>query len=46
MVFPLSSVKHNEPLGPLLVHDSVATLPAPDGVSRPNLVLTKSKFTK
>ena len=35
----LSGVKDDEPLGPLLIHDPVAALPAPDGVPRPDLVL-------
>ena len=38
-MFPLSSIKHNEPLGPLLVHDPVAALSAPDGVPWSDLVL-------
>ena len=35
----LSSIKDNETSGPLLVHDPVAALPAPDGVPRSDLVL-------
>lgn len=35
----LSGVEDDEPLGPLLVHDPVAALPAPNGVPRPDLVL-------
>ena len=35
----LSGIEHDQTLGPLLVHDSVAALPAPDGVPRSDLVL-------
>ena len=37
----LSSVEHDQTLGPLLVHDSVAALPAPDRVTGPDLILTE-----
>ena len=36
----LSSIKDNETSGPLLVHDPVAALPAPDGVPRSDLVFS------
>lgn len=35
----LSSVKDDEPLCPLLVHDSVAAFSAPDCVTRSNFIL-------
>ena len=37
----LSGIEHDQTLGPLLVHDSVAALPAPDRVTGPDLILTE-----
>ena len=35
----LSSIEDNETSGPLLVHDPVAALPAPDGIPGSDLIL-------
>lgn len=40
-----SCVKDNETFSPLLVHNSVATLPAPDGVPWSDLILTVALST-
>ena len=43
--YRLSSIKHNETFSPLLVHNSVAALPAPDGVPGSDLVLAVALAT-
>ena len=39
----LSCIKNNQTLGSLLVHDPVAALPAPNGIPRSDLILTRKQ---